>query len=394
MYTSLTPPLSRAFVKSAAFFLLLSVFTVFLFQRCKADQPLSLSPSSSDQVQWTSGPADASLGSLADIKIPKGYRFTDATGATLLLGRMNNPVPKGLVGILAPESGQWWAVLEYRDIGYLKDAAKTGIDAKAILKGISDRAQRQNEIRRIHNLPLIGSVDWALAPAFDANTHILEWAVLAKVQSGQVVNHTMRLLGRQGLLDATVVEPYEAQAALDLVSLKELMKNISFKAGQRYTDYQAGDKLSQLGLADLIEGDEDSATDQADDVSPTVKSAGVWGRYVFAGVLAGGSVMLVWGVAQRRRKVQPVLSTSLAGNGNGVSNGNGNGHGHTSINHAAIAPVPALAGNGLAAVPPPDPLNGLRPQCLEMDRPTARVPTVRAPAAGRFLIITDFTRTP
>ena len=60
--------------------------------------------------------------------------------------------------------------------------------------------------------------------------------------------------------------------------------------------------------------------------------------------------MLVWGVAQRRRKVQPVLSTSLAGNGNGVSNGNGHGHEHTSINHAAIAPVPALAGNGLATV--------------------------------------------
>jgi len=347
MYTSLTPTLSRAFVKPAAFFLLLSVFTVFLFQRCKADQPLTLSPSSSVQVQWTSGPADASLGSLADIKIPKGYRFTDATGATLLLGRMNNPVPAGLVGILAPESGQWWAVLEYRNIGYLKDAAKTGIDAKAILKGISDRAQRQNEIRRIHNLPLIASVDWALAPAFDANTHILEWAVLAKVQSGQVVNHTMRLLGRQGLLDATVVEPYQAQAALDLVSLKELMKNISFKPGQRYTDYQAGDKISQIGLAGLIEGDEDSATDQTDDVAPSVKSAGVWGRYVFAGVLAGGSVMLVWGVAQRRRKVQPVLSKSLAGNGVG------NGNGHTSVasvQHHAVAPAPALAGNGLATV--------------------------------------------
>ncbi len=247
MYTSLTPPLSKALVKPAVW--LLSVYTVLLFQCCKADQPLSLSLISSDQaqVQWTSGPADASLGALADITIPKGYRFTDATGAALLLTRMNNPVPTGLVGILAPESGQWWAVLEYRDIGYLKDAAKTGMDTKAILQAISDRAQNQNEARRIHNLPLITSVNWALAPAFDANTHVLEWAVLAKTQSGQVVNHTMRLLGRQGILDATVVEAYQAGAALDLDSLRGLMKNISFKAGQRYADYQAGDQISGSG---------------------------------------------------------------------------------------------------------------------------------------------------
>jgi uncharacterized membrane-anchored protein len=346
MYTSFTFPLSRVLVKPAAFFWLLSVSTIFLFQCCQADQPLSLSLGSPDQaqVQWTSGPADASLGALVDIKIPKGYRFTDVTGATMLLGRMNNPVPAGLVGILAPESGQWWAVLEYRDNGYLQDAAKTGLDTKAILKTVSDRAQRQNEGRRIHNLPLITSVDWALAPAFDANTHTLEWAVLAKTQSGQVVNHTMRLLGRQGLLDATVVEPYQAQAALDLISLKDLMKNISFKSGQRYTDYQAGDKISHIGLAGLIGGDEDSSTAQTDDVATSGKSADVWGWYVFAGVLAGGSVMLVWGVNQRRRKVRPVLSATLAGNGVG------NGNGHTSVHDSAVTPVSAPAGNGSAMI--------------------------------------------
>jgi uncharacterized membrane-anchored protein len=309
---------------------------------------LSLASPNQAQVQWTSGPADASLGALADIKIPKGYRFTDAAGGALLLARMNNPVPNGLVGILAPESGQWWAVLEYRDIGYVKDAAKAGIDTKATLQTIFDRAQRQNEDRRIHNLPLITSVDWALAPAFSADTHILEWAVLAKTQSGQVVNHTMRLLGRQGLLDATVVEPYQAQAALDLISLKELMKNISFKAGQRYTDYQAGDKISQIGLADLVGGDDDASAAQTDGGAASAKSAGVWGWYVFAGVLAGGSLMLVWGVAQRRHQVQPVPATSVAGSANAIGNGNGNGH--ISVPVDTLTPVAAMTGNGSKTV--------------------------------------------
>ena len=56
----------------------------------------------------------------------------------------------------------------------------------------------------------------------------MEWAVQAKTQSSEVVNHTVRLLGRQGILDATAVAPYQAQAAANLVPLKDLVKNISF----------------------------------------------------------------------------------------------------------------------------------------------------------------------
>ena len=130
MYTSLKPPFRNPFVKPATLFWPFPVSAVFFPQCCQAQQ-LSLLSGSANQAQitWTSGPADASLGTLADIKIPKGYRFTDATGAGALLGKMNNPVPQGLVGILAPESGQWWVVLEYKDIGYLKDADKSKIDA-------------------------------------------------------------------------------------------------------------------------------------------------------------------------------------------------------------------------------------------------------------------------
>ncbi len=318
---------------------------VFLTQSSHADQSSLLSLTSPDQTQvnWTSGPADANLGTLADIKIPKGYRFTDSTGAGALLARMNNPIPQGLVGIIAPESGQWWIVLTYKDIGYMKDVDQGGIDAAAILKTISERANRQNEARRIHGLPLITSVDWALAPVFDAKTHAVEWAVRAKTQSSEVVNHTVRLLGRQGMLDATAVAPYQAQAAADLVPLKELVKDISFKPGQRYTDYRAGDKVSDLQLAGLIAGDDDSLASQKSDVVAPVKSAGGWGWYVLAGVIAGGGVMLVRGVVQRHHKAHraPLARSLVAGNGIG----NGNGHVHGSA--VATPPVSAMGSNDL-----------------------------------------------
>ena len=345
MYTSLRTPFYRTFFKPAGVFWLLPVFIVFLTQSGNADQAslLSLTSPNQAQVDWTSGPADASLGTLADIKIPNGYRFTDSTGAGALLARMNNPTPQGLVGIIAPESGQWWVVLTYKDIGYVKNAEKGGIDAAAILKTISDRANRQNEDRTIHGLPLITSVDWAFAPVFDPKTHAVEWAVRAKTQSSEVVNHTVRLLGRQGILDATAVAPYQAQAAANLVPLKDLVKNISFKQGQRYTDYQEGDKVSDIGLAGLIAGDDDSLASQKSDAVTPAKNAGGWGWYVLAGVIAGGGVMLVRGVVQRRHKARRARSTgSLV-----ASNGIGNGHRHAQVSAVAAPAVPAMAKNDL-----------------------------------------------
>jgi len=350
MYTSSKPPFCRAFANPAVFFGLLPVFTIFLAQCCSADQSslLSLTSPSQEQVEWTSGLADASLGTLADIKIPKGYRFTDATGASVLLTRMHNPIPQGLVGILAPESGQWWAVLTYKDIGYVKDVDQSEMDAAAVLKAISDRAQRQNEERTIHGMAPIVSVDWKVPPVYEAKTHTLEWAVLAKTQSAAVVNHTMRLLGRQGVLDATVVEPYQAGA--DLAPLKELMKNISFKPGQRYVDFQKGDKVSDVSLAGLITGGDDSLAAQKDDVatsSETSKIAGIWSRhmYVLAGVLAGGVALLVRAVMRRqRRKARRTRSASLAGHG--ISNGVGDGEGSGQVHASATSPLPAVPGNG------------------------------------------------
>jgi len=343
MYTSFKTPFSMTFFKPAGVFWVLPVLIVFLAQCSQADPSsfLSLSSPSQTQVNWTSGPADASLGTLADIKIPQGYRFTDSTGAGALLARMNNPIPQGLVGILAPESGQWWVVLTYKDVGYVKDVEKGGINAAAILKQISDRADRQNESRTIHGLPPITSVDWALAPVFNAKTYTVEWAVRAKTQSGEVINQTMRLLGRQGILDATAVAPYQSQADSSLVPLKELMKNISFKQGQRYTDYQEGDKVSAIGLAGLIAGDDDSLASQKSDVGNSSQSTGGWGWYLLAGVIAGGGVMLVRGVVQRHHKARRVPSAGS------LVAGNETGNGHVPASAVVTPPVRAMAGNDL-----------------------------------------------
>jgi uncharacterized membrane-anchored protein len=351
MYISLKNLPKKALVKTAIFLWLLPVLVVFLIQNCNAGQSLSLTSPNQALIGWTSGPADASLGTLADIKISKGYRFTSAEGAGDLLTRMNNPIPQGLVGILAPESGQWWAVLTYKNIGYVKNAGKNQIDAAAILKSIFDRAQRQNEDRMIHNLPPISSVNWKLPPLFDAKTHTVEWAVQVKTQSAEVINHTMCLLGRQGVLDATVVEPY--QGGTDLAPLKEVMKNITFKPGQLYTDYQKGDTVADIGLAELIAGGDDSMAAPKNAVAAASQGGGVWSwyGYVGIGILAGGGVLLLSGAFRRGRKERRGSSAPSTANaihngnaGNAIGNGEASASGHATA--TATLPLPGASGNG------------------------------------------------
>jgi uncharacterized membrane-anchored protein len=361
MCTSFETLCSKVSLKSAAVFALLPIFVFLGISRSNAQQSSLLSLASPDQgqVSWTSGPADASLGTLADIKIPKGYRFTDAAGAGVLLTKMNNPVPEGLVGILAPESGEWWVVLTYKDVGYIKGVDKDQIVAAAILKTISDRAQRQNESRRLHGLPSITSVDWALSPAYDAKTHAVEWSVRAKTRSSEVINHTVRLLGREGVLDATAVAPYQqSRDTSAAIPLKELMRNISFKQGQRYADHQEGDKVSNMGLAGVITGDEDTATAQNDEVAASGKSAGGWVWYVLAGVVVGGTFMLVRGVVHRHHKTSRRTHSSgsaashAVGNGNAISNGNGHVHAPVEV----ASPKPAMTGSVATGEPAQDDL--------------------------------------
>ena len=128
------------------------------------------------------------------------------------------------------------------------------------------------------------------------------------------------------------------------------MKSTSFKPGQRYADYQKGDKTSDIGLAGLIAGDDDSSVAQKDGVATSGKSAGGWGWYVFAGVLAGGGVLLFLGAAQQRRKPRHVLPASP------VENGIGNHNEPVQANVTATLP---------ASVTPPEPV--MPEQDLEVD---------------------------
>ena len=306
----------------------------FLLSQFSYGGQLSLTPATasitpalpSQEIRWISGPKQASLGTLADIEVPQGYRLTDQTGARVLLERMKNPVPDGLIGILAPDSGKWWAVLTFMDVGFVKNADKEQINPPAVLKALQKRSEMQNSERKEQGMASIVSVEWERRPVYDAAGHSLQWALRAETQSSKVVNETVLFLGRRGVLEIITVQPF--QAASDLIPLQQLIKNITFKEGQRYADYQDGDKIAGSSLSQLIVADNNPKTSR----SLTAASGGVvvvWIYSVLAGcAVAGGGVLLYQRRRQRRAGGRihvngPSPATARLASGNGQGNDSG-----------------------------------------------------------------------
>lgn len=221
-------------MRAAAFSLMIILAIFFTFhQQCQGQQFSIPSAVTSDpNVVWVPGPQRISFGDYANIDIPAGYRLTDAHGARLILDSLNSPVPDDVVGVLSDSSGKWWAMLEYAPKGYVKDTEQ--IDWTAALKVIQQAG---------------GTLTWQSAPVYDPQAHSLAWSLQApsKKESSQ----TVVLFGRNGFIKMTSSQPYPAT---DAPSLKQLAGDIIFNDGERYADYQNGDKIAQIGLADLITG--------------------------------------------------------------------------------------------------------------------------------------------
>jgi uncharacterized membrane-anchored protein len=279
--------------------LLVAVSLVFSVQLCRADQ-LSLAPMppTAHEPEWLLGPGKADLAGFAKMDVPDGYRFCDSTGARTLLLRMRNPVPPNLVGILAPNSGKWWVVLSFLDTGYVKGMDRnTRIDPEAVLNLLREDLQTQNELLTRQGMSPIAAVNWATKPAYDASRGSLEWAIRAETRTEKIVNlqsetevqgvinHTVRLMGRRGALDATAVELDTADA--EVIPLKDLVNHITFDRGEAYADYQSGDKVAKLRIEEIIAGTE------AEKPMPVyLVSAICAGAVVLAGALVAAGILL------------------------------------------------------------------------------------------------------
>jgi len=205
------------------------------------------------KIKWVHGPAQVSLGNIANINLPDGYLFADANETRIFLEATQNPPSGNELGVVVPNNGKWFALFEFSDIGYIKDDEKSSLDAEAILKTLKKGTERGNEERRKRGWASLDIVGWQQPPHYDSVTHNLEWAIRAQSGSEQIVNYNTKLLGRKGVMNVTLVcDPLTVSEITP--DYKMIMANHEFSTGNRYAEFVKGDKIAEYGLTGLIVG--------------------------------------------------------------------------------------------------------------------------------------------
>ena len=213
-----------------------------------------------DRIAWATGPLKGKLGSIAEVSVPAYCQFADAKGTRLFLEATQNPVSGDELGVLfcadqARDSSSWFIVFEYDETGLVRDDEKSSLDAAAILQTLRRGTEAGNEVRRDRGWEELELVGWKRQPYYDSTTHNLTWSTMVREKGDpeQFVNHSVRLLGRGGVMNADLVAaPEQFDAAV--MAFDSILTGYGYVAGQRYAEWKEGDRVAEFGLTALIAG--------------------------------------------------------------------------------------------------------------------------------------------
>jgi uncharacterized membrane-anchored protein len=208
-----------------------------------------------DGIHWTTGPASADVGDIAQIDLPEGYRFSGKAGVRRFLELTQNPASGNELGVLLPPDGDdmWFVIFEFNPIGYVKDDEKDDLDADSILSSIREGTAQANKERERRGWSTMNIVGWHTAPHYDLRTNNLTWAITGSGADGNVVNYSVRLLGRRGVMNVDLVlSPEQVEAVVP--AFETVLESFTFKAGSRYAEFRQGDKIAAYGLTALVAG--------------------------------------------------------------------------------------------------------------------------------------------
>lgn len=215
------------------------------------DAPRSLR----DLFEWQDGPGSFVLGNIARIDLPAGYAFLDAKQSRGLMQYYGNFPTDREQGTIVPaeDMNAWFVIFEFDPVGYIKDDEKDEIDADELIESLKEGNEAANEQRREMGVPPLEILGWETPPRFNDETKQLEWCINARSEGGRVLNHQIRVLGRKGVMEVTLVcGPDVLGSALS--QTRQLLEGFSYRDGERYADFKSGDKIAKYGLTALIAG--------------------------------------------------------------------------------------------------------------------------------------------
>lgn len=222
------------------------------------EKPMTMEEAYAKQgVKLTKGPAAVTLGKTAEIKLPEGYHFVGPDSLDKFFELTRNQRSGNEVGVvLAPDD--WLMFFDYDDVGYVKDDDKDKLNADKLMKSMSENQEAANEARKERGWDAMKLQGWATPPHYDEKTHNLKWAFNLSSSRDNFkevwINGNVRLLGRGGVMNVTLVSDAATFKVAEQQSDALLASGFNYVAGQKYAEFKAGDKVAEYGLAALVLG--------------------------------------------------------------------------------------------------------------------------------------------
>jgi uncharacterized membrane-anchored protein len=231
---------------------LLSLFFVFCFFPFVTSAAVNPDDAASAirALDWHVGPQAENVASKAILKTDSTLAFLDEGNSKRFLELTGN-IPESGNFVLLSTKHNWWATFSFNPLGYVKDDEK--IDPDALLQQLKDSDAAANEERKKLGIPPLHTEGWYVPPHYDIESKRLEWGLKLSSEGQTVLNYTIRLLGRTGVMNATLVSSPETLDA-DVRTFKAALTGFEFNNGESYAEFKQGDRVAEFGLAALIAG--------------------------------------------------------------------------------------------------------------------------------------------
>jgi uncharacterized membrane-anchored protein len=238
---------------------------------------------------------------MATINVPENFKFLGPDDAEYVITDVwGNPKGSKPLGMIVPADQaavmcNYAFVVEYDDIGYVKDHDADKINYDDLLKDIKKGQEDANRERKKLGMETMELAGWASKPYYDKERKVLHWAKEFKVEGAEenTLNYDIRVLGRKGVLNLQAVSGI---SSLDSVKahINDVLGMVAFNDGHKYSDFNSStDKIAAWTIGGLVAG-------------KILAKAGLWVviakffKFIIAGiVLIGGAI---WRFITGRKK--------------------------------------------------------------------------------------------
>jgi uncharacterized membrane-anchored protein len=209
------------------------------------------------QVNWIEGGRSVEIGDgLATLDLAEDHVYLNKEDTAKLKEQAGAAPSPSEIGSIFPtnENEDWMVIVEYEEVGYIKDEEKNDIDADEILNSYKEGTEEANKDRKPEEQ--IHVVGWDVKPFYDEKTHKLEWSMLGEdAQKHPLINYNVQLLTRKGYVSFVLITD-QANLPQDKNILHEkILANFKIKEGNRYEDFnEATDNVAEYGLTGLVLG--------------------------------------------------------------------------------------------------------------------------------------------